>query len=1194
MLIKEIDFKNISQHKNTNVVPVFMQYGDECYEIALNKKQSENAWSIFQKLFYSKFYEQNKEYLEPLFDIRLFANENSNGVFIFSKSDKTFKNELSTGRDTATKFANDAYIGLRPKYHENLVVLRKIVNDVSLKDFRLFVSTVEDIQETEFKKEYASMKKQFTRKRKNPYKIKKGNLVVGHINGLVLNDEEKLIKYVRREFDNKSLLGDIILDEEQEAVLNNYMRTQLKRFINSPIKDKKITFKPDYSRVFALGLVRYAMKNYNKRHSGDFWPHFKTDYEIEIVPNKQPYLHDVFKSIMNRYEKIYDDNTTNKIDNITMHSFVADNSAFQLFDYLFDFWRLDLGRNSDNLNNGDEGELAFKTLVEVMEKNTTQDVMSHTSLLLNFAKTKTVVKNRVKRIIRLINEAFWNDASINETGNRINHLLNMWIAEPKGAFQKEKTYVAKHSSREKGEIMFHSPIFNMSYETETLKIILPHQRLVECGEEDYPIWKIECSDPNITIDDVNPEYKKDKIGYYVERTSIEIPVHSMLSEFSFKLVSGDKELKKYKIDPSNIRFFDEKGKNIDYRTANIPEGYVTAYSNSDKYPSLLDDDVNSLHSDGLVMKALNLVKGQIIVLDDGTGLQAGQKLDEGLNETYPINGAIIKSNGNDYKIYAQLPKLLFKSTPDQLGGISLIINGSHNKVVDKPIKEFKLSDDLKATGYLIDLADFVNREGLYTLVLSFPKMHVQRDLGAIAYIKGFDYKFVGAPYIFKEYGTISFNSSLRINKLQSEKEGEWQSNLNANNFVFNFGERNIQSESYCKLVDDRKLKLEYTLNGVNYPIYFDIPALYWKFSQSDEWNTKPIANVMLKDLKNKHKKLYVSGPFNFNKSVITTTNDVDIAEEESEIKYQSGKSNQLFDLTRIHDWFKNNRSEVHRKVFISLDGKDYLLFNVICKSRLLGVSLIGDFENNLLKGEVDIEGNESYTVSIYHNNELICVDEQIVNNQFCIETMLESGNYEINVYEISENDDDEDGFDTGTTSIKLNLNPIVKRLINLKDLTGQVIRLKGYQDLDKKYMPRYFEREYLIFDLEKTTYEEYKNSEEEWDFYGIWNEDIDAYDDETMNKFTYYKAKLGAVKYDGTRMFFSNIVVMYLDTMNSESIILLNKDEQGAISSLMINQESRRIISTYQLKKMGKYEKRRCSLFFDDKDYYITEIEEER
>lgn len=1191
MLIKEVDFNNISQYKNTSVIPVFMQYCEECYEITSNRKQSENAWPIFQKIFYSKFYEQNKEYLEPLLDVRLFSNEKSKGHYIFSKTDKTFHNELATIKDTAIKFAKNAYIGVREKNYDNLVILKKMIKETNLKDFRLFVSTVDNIADEKFKKEYSSIKKQFIKKRESSYKIKKGNLVVGHINGLILNEEEKLIKYIRREFDKKSLLGDITLDESQELILNNYMRLQLNKFINSSVKDKKLDFKPDYSRVFAFGLVRYAMKYYNKRHSGDFWPNFKEEFDVEIGINKQHFLHDEFKRIMNLYNKNYDDDVANKIDNITMHSFVADNSAFQLFDYLFDFWRLDLGRNSDNLSN-EEGSIAFKILIDSM-KYGTQDIMSHTSLLLHFDKTKMVCKNRVKRILRLINHAFWSECTINETGNRINHLLNMWIADPKGAFQKEKNYVKKYTLKEKGDVMFHSPILSMSYDTETLKIILPHQRLIECGEEDKPIWKITFSNSNFNNIELEPEYKHDKIGYYVERKYVEIPMHLMLSEFIFTLVSGEKELKRYKISKSNIRFFDGKGKYIDYKIANIPVGFITSYSNNELYPYVLDEDLNALYADGLVMKTFDLAKGQIIVLDDGTGLQAGQKLEEGLNETYPIAGVFIENNNIECQIYAKLPKLVFKSNSNQIAGISLIINGAHYKITDKKIKEFKLSDDLKATGYLIDLNEYIHNEGLYSIILSYPKMHVQKSYGSIAYIKDFDYQFKGAPYIFKEYGTISFKNGLLIDKKQSDNEGEWKSDFSFNEFTFNFGERKKESDNYCDLVNDRRLRLEYTLNGINYPIYFDIPALYWKFNQSDDWNTKSIANVMLKDLKNKYKKLYISGPFNFAKSIITTTDDVEIAEEESEIKFQSGK-NQYFDISKIYDWFKNDRSKVFRKVYISLDEKEHALFNVVCKSRLIGLSLIGDFDGGILKGEVNIEGNESFTVTIYHNGKLICEDEQIIDNQFSIETELETGNYEVSVYEIAENDD-EDGFDVESESILLNSNPIVKRLINIKDLSGQRIHLNGYQDINKKYFPKYFKKQYYIVNLQKTTYIDFFAEHDESEIWGIWDCGIDTSDEEMMCKFTYYKAKLITKKYDGSNQFLMNVLILFKDSMNLDSIIVLAKDSDGIdYASLCIEKEKLWIISSFQHNKMTKYEKGKCDYFFDDQNFYLIDIEEEK
>lgn len=1190
MLIKEIDFRTISQYKNTNVIPVFMQYGEECYEIVNNRNQTETAWSIFQKIFYNKLYISKKDYLDQLLDAKLFANDKSSGLYIFSRSDKTFHNELATKKDRAIKFAKNAYIGVREKLYEYLVILKKVVTETSLNDFKLFVSTVEEVNSDDYKKEYEAIKKRFTRKKKNPYKIKRGNLVVGHINALVLNDEEKLIKYVIREFNRKCLLGDIILDDSQEKLLNNYMRRQLNKFINSSVKDKKLDFKPEYSRLFAFGLVRYAMKYYNKRHSGDFWPHFKDEFDVEIGVNRQQFLHDEFKKLMNCYDKIYEDSVTNKIDNITMHSFVADNSAFQLFDFLFDFWRLDLSRNSDNLSIAGEGEKAFGTLIDAMSQGT-QDVMSHTSLLLHFPKSKVVCKSRVKRILRLINDAFWNGRAVNETGNRINHLLNQWIAEPKGAFQKEKNYVATHSSKTKGEVMFHSPVFEVTPDYDTLKIVLPHQRLIGCGDEDYPVWKISCSNPNVDSKELKPVYKHDKIGYYVERTNVNIPFSSMLSEFKFALVSGEKILKKYKIEESNIRFFDCKGKCIDYRTANIPVGFVTAFSNNKEYPYVVAENNEESNHNGLVMKDFNLEKGQVIVLDDGTGLQVGQKLVEGLNETYPISGAYIKSNDVQYQIYSRLPKLLFKSTPDQIGGISLVINGTQNRINDKKINEFKLADDLKANGYLIDLHDYISREGLYTLSLSYPKMHVPKSLGYIAYIKNFNYEFKEAPYIFKEYGTIVFKSELKIDKNKSDDEGVWNIGQTYSEFTFNFGERNQNSENFCKLINGGKLKLEYTLNGMNYPIYFDIPALYWKFNKADEWNTKPIANVLLKDLNNKVGKLYISGPFNLTKSIITTTNDVEISDEESEIKFQSGNG-QFFDISKIYNWFRNDRTEVFRSVSISLDEKCYPLFNVVCKSRLVDISLIGDFDNNLLKGEVNIEGNESYTVSIYHKGLVICEDEQIVDNQFCIEGKLESGDYEVNVYEVLE-DYDDDGFDIESESILLNPQPIIKRIINIKDLTGQVIKLNGYQDIYKRFYPRVFNKNYYLMGLEKTTYYDFLDEHKETEIYGIWQDYVNVNDPNDMNRYTYYKAKLYVEKYSGGYKFLMNVLILFTDITKLESIIILAKDGgSDDYGSLCIEKDRMWIIPAFQFENMTKLEKKKCDCFNDNQDFYLIEIEE--
>jgi hypothetical protein len=95
---------------------------------------------------------------------------------------------------------------------------------------------------------------------------------------------------MEKEFDKKVLLGDIYITEDEEAVLKEYMVRELCAL------DRKNDCNPDYPRVFAFGLVRFAMKWYSQR---TFWPYFQEEYGESIKINNQiKYL-----SVSNNYEK---------------------------------------------------------------------------------------------------------------------------------------------------------------------------------------------------------------------------------------------------------------------------------------------------------------------------------------------------------------------------------------------------------------------------------------------------------------------------------------------------------------------------------------------------------------------------------------------------------------------------------------------------------------------------------------------------------------------------------------------------------------------------------------------------------------------------------------------------------------------------------------------------------------------------
>ena len=676
----------------------------------------------------------------------------------------------------------------------------------------------------------------------------------------------------------------------------------------------------------------------------------------------------------------------------------------------------------------------------------------------------------------------------------------------------------------------------------------------------------------------------------------------MLSNFKFTLKSNDKLLKKYEIKPSKIRFFDANGKHIDHNTSLLPQGFVTSYSDSSNYPTVLGEENRVLSSNGLSLKTLNLTKGQIVVLDDNTGIQVAQKLNEGYAENYPIEGLTIKDCDSSYDVYAKLPKLLFKADSKELNGISLSINGHNHKITELNFKEFRIVNELNIFGYLIDLNDLIQNEGKYELFLSYPKYKKQLFHSSFVYINDFKYSFRNNPYIFSEEASIDLPRKYNFIELNDKKWADSiKSNFDILNFTFNFAERDVnQINKYCDLVDNQFLVLSYKLNNKTVKFYFYIPALYWKFNLNDEWNVKKPQDILLKDLKYNKKRLYLSGPFNFNKIAITTDADVEIADEESEIKCSDIK-NPSFDLLKAFDWF-NNRDEIYRTLYIKFDeGKEKRLVRVICKSILNNVNLIADFDNNILLGDVDINGNESYTISIKYGDQIICEDQQIVDGKFEVEceNELETGNYEINVYEVIENESE--GFDVETSSIILNKEPIIKKIINLSNLNNEKILLKGYQDKENKYYPFRFSDNYYTSNLKKTTYTELidegiliDEDGEVSNLYGVWNEEIDYLDNDVMGAFVWYKGVLKVDKNDATYSL-SNVLIMFTNKLDMKSMYIFIPDAQDDFSSLVIYTkiDQRLIITGNRYKKLTKYQQRQCKMFDDNRNYFLIDFKED-
>lgn len=339
MLIEETNFTDLTLYNKGKYFPVFLKYGNTCYEVASSSKQKDKSWASLLKLFLYNFVLDYPELINKYVDVYVDFTKLCYPNTLFSFNEKRFNTQKGNSNRKTIKVGRNIYSIVFSSCLLNLAFIGFLVNKAKLDKFKLYIAKEESFLDPKFKDEY---KRLVARYKKNN-QVKKGNQVIGHINSAILNDKEKLINYVNNEVNSRTLIGDIPLDERQEELLQEYMKEQLKYICSSS------DYIPDYPKMFLLGMVNYAKRNYNKSHRGDFWPYFIDEYGYKITSIAQTRINDLFGYYSRYFSLPYNVSIQNKIDNITMHSFVATNSANQLFDYIFDFYRTDLRRNTNNL-----------------------------------------------------------------------------------------------------------------------------------------------------------------------------------------------------------------------------------------------------------------------------------------------------------------------------------------------------------------------------------------------------------------------------------------------------------------------------------------------------------------------------------------------------------------------------------------------------------------------------------------------------------------------------------------------------------------------------------------------------------------------------------------------------------------------------------------------------------------------------
>lgn len=1170
-MIYEIDFTKLKEIKEKKYIPVLAVLNKTIYTLLPNKtnfnsylkndKQNDLFANVYYKLCKVFYYYYNstlqletkmQEYLDkPIIkDKILFATEPENLSIYKSFSSKIIKSHNININNYYVKFASNRYVETNNiNLYNNLVIIKKVINEALINDFKLYIYEYNDNLDYDIiNKELKPIITRFL-KRKTKFIKKDSNRYIGKINAEVLSEFEKLSNKIDKEFNKKIFLGDIEINQNEENILFNYLKTELNKLKNTSNLDNYFPIRP---KVFAVALVMFEAKYYgpSKNHGGQnaFWSYFKNELDVEITNQSQrERLVKIFDEILiekNKDKNVSEEyntrleNSRRSFERILVHSFVSDRYSFDLFDRLLLLWQQIYFSNYEEYSNMEESKEQLDSWIENKKENAQignsviGDIKLSTALA--FTYNKSSARSKLHRIIRLIDNAYYSMKIIPDSNRRLDHLLHIWMDNPKGKFKKlyKENY---KDSKQRGKSLLFMPVIKFDNVNNNFYLYFPQQFIKNYDGINPPIWEISYNSKIISID---PGLFTQEAGEYTKEVTFNLYDIDIFNKFKISLKSNTMVYKTYSILADNIRFFNNQGGMLLPPLDFLPSGNLDIFSNLNgniKNSAGKEYKFSSFNQIYELNQSLN--ENEIIILNDGRVLKVGSKINEGIDDSSLADNCFIKHNNEKYKIYSKLPSLLFKNK--KVKSVSLFINEVVNKVnLDNPYKFDNNEDDIY--GYIIDLNQYITNNGIYTIRLR----NYREDLiFNIAYIKDFTYKFNDAPYIFNSEGSISFPSSINmvINK-------DWDiSDFTLKTLHFSFDEN---SENYYNRIENQHIIVDYNMAGYKdpMPIYFKIPALFWKFNENDEWSFRKIKNLSYKTMPS---TLYLSAPFNLKKTYLT----YDYTLDEDYIDKLFPDNNENYAIFNLHK-IKNNinrTNKINRLVYFNIKNIDeqYNLFTLICKSKLVSrPKIYGDFTNNKILGNVEIIGDaDFYSVEAYYENEENLIGEATINKngEFEIEYELQMGKYLLKFYE---NDEDEFGFDCESIQID---NTFVTNIINIYNLESNKIILNGFYNKNNKYEKKidFGKNKYIINNLKNIEVKDFDKD--------IISETLDE------DPIQIYNGDLSYIRYE-QEIKYDDCLILFFDKYDiSKNIILIKNDDE--YTSIMFNKNKQMLLTDSDVQK---------------------------
>lgn len=846
-----------------------------------------------------------------------------------------------------------------------------------------------------------------------------------------LRGRKRLLSRIKRDFEKKFFIGDIVISDQDYALLIKEARQLLAGIMQNgaALAD---------SVSLAVTLVQIGIRRYD----GKYWPCVEEELGVDHHYKHQQLLGESFINTLRAHSKYITD-ASERVQNILFHGFVSNYYSKGLFELLFQYYVKDLER--DIYRNTTE---QMQALMDTLAQKATQDekqseaftdqfmekgsraykLRSHTLQAISAYPIHS--RTRLRRLLRLIDRAFWKDDVPKNPSSRLTILFKEWVNDS-SAFKKEYRMYQLGEIRNRGKKHFSTPYLFAHIGAGSFELKLPAQVVAEEYAEDLQ-WEITTNAQTFRLDaDTYPVLT----GFKTEDGKTTISQRELFGDIQCQLVWNNQTVRKFPHLPeSTVRFFDMEG---DYasRLFKIP---MCAYTPAGSI----------LHSGALLSKVphgsmtrwdFEFQQGDLVVLPDGTGMVVGDNYSEGLVPRGQIlNTEYHTEDGSIIPVYASAPELLLTIPKSKLSGTVLYCNDVRYRLSDCRFTEFENKDSRGMQAILLHLGqfDFCGNNGVKTLVLDVPGTHYDRVYSFVL-IKGFSAEFPGAPYVFEERGAVVFPAHIKVGGAYDKLQGE-------NGFQFALK----GNETQLTISVDDNILLE-----------IQIPMLTWSVDRQT-WNVLPVGELWHTEFF-EIRKLFLRSPIN--KIGVFTDADIDDDDDDGHMVVAEYGADGIctVDMTRFRSWL--TRDVIKNDILLKMGGEEYTFATVYTKSLVTSYDVSADYEEGTLTWLSEIIGKADYYLDIVHleTGAILAEKKQLSDGNLVLKDRLRSGLYKFTLYEAEE---DDSGFDDPVYEELLYTE---RQLTNRNDASGQFLEIRSFKLAQGSNLYTTFQKKYYVANFEK-------------------------------------------------------------------------------------------------------------------------------